>query len=234
MTLPLFFSESVSGAGTLLDLNEATARHINQVLRMKRGERLYLTNGNGIKLTVSIKDQNKKGCTVYVEEEQKVPPPGPHLTIAISLLKNTSRFEWFLEKATEIGVSAVVPLLCVRTEKTHFRFERMQHIMVSAMLQSQQYWLPGLQMPVHYAEWVGKATCMHKLIAHCRDTDKKVISGLTGIQGDKMICIGPEGDFTADEIELALNNGFSPVSLGSTRLRTETAGMAAAVLLRIV
>ncbi|HRO47446.1 RsmE family RNA methyltransferase [Agriterribacter sp.] len=233
MALPFFYTENLSPAGAVLALDEATARHITQVLRMKKGDRLRLTDGKGKKLTATIHEQQKKGCSVFVEDELNVPVQQPRVTIAISLLKNASRFEWFLEKATETGVSSIIPLICERTERTHFRMERMKNILVSAMLQSQQCWLPELPEPVRFKEWISRADGVNKYIAHCLDTVKTGLSGAAGFTGDKVVCIGPEGDFTPAEIDTALQHRFTPVSLGNTRLRTETAGIAAAILLRM-
>jgi 16S rRNA (uracil1498-N3)-methyltransferase len=139
-----------------------------------------------------------------------------------------------LEKATEIGVRSIIPILCQRTEKQHFRFDRMKTIVVSAMLQSQQTWLPVLQEPVKYISFVkNSAASSNKFIAHCIDENSKVpiTSQLINQSTDQLICIGPEGDFTEEEIAMALENNFTPVSLGETRLRTETAGIVAATLM---
>ncbi|HTN08114.1 RsmE family RNA methyltransferase [Agriterribacter sp.] len=233
MALPFFYAEDISSSGAVLALDEATARHVSQVLRMKKGDRLCLTNGRGKKVTARIEEQYKKGCSVYIEDESDVPVRQPRVTIAISLLKNASRFEWFLEKATETGVSSIIPLICERTERIHFRMERMKNILVSAMLQSQQCWLPELPEPVRFTEWISGAAGVNKYIAHCLDTAKSGLAGAAALAGDKIVCIGPEGDFTPAEVDMAIQGGFEPVSLGNTRLRTETAGIAAAILLRM-
>lgn len=238
MPLPLFYTENIFPAGVVTALDDATARHVNQVLRMKKGDRLSLTNGEGKRCIAAIHEQYKKGCRVYIEEEaEDIPVQQPRVTIAISLLKNASRFEWFLEKATETGVSSIIPLICERTEGVHFRFERMRNILVSAMLQSRQCWLPELSPPVSFKEWISQAAATYKYtykyIAHCLDTPKSGLTAAAASGADKIVCIGPEGDFTPAEIDMALHCGFTPVSLGNTRLRTETAGIAAAVLMRI-
>ena len=159
------------------------------------------------------------------------------VSIAISLIKNTSRFEWFLEKATEIGVAEIVPLICNRTERQHFRYDRMKGILVSAMLQSQQCWLPVLHEPVLFEKHIeqsSKDESGFRMIAHCLETKKQSITQTEIAQHTKLqLLIGPEGDFTENEIQLALSNQFAAVSLGETRLRTETAGVVAAALLCI-
>ena len=163
--------------------------------------------------------------------------------IAIALKKNKNAFEWFHEKATEIGVSEIIPLICERTEKQHFRHDRMKNILISAMLQSQQAWLPILHGPIKFYEIVKNDTHQKKYIAYCEENQKMSLlsankKGETSEVfpmgedlGGALILIGPEGDFTKDEIELAKKNNFIPVSLGDTRLRTETAGIVACVLL---
>ena len=153
------------------------------------------------------------------------------ITIAISLLKNTNRFEWFLEKVTEIGVSEIIPLICERTEKEKFRHDRMNQICISAMLQSQQVWLPVLHEPLPLSnQTIKQFIHQQKFIAHCYDGYKQQLNHQT-INPSSLILIGPEGDFTKAEIELAMQNNFVPVSLGETRLRTETAGVVAAAIL---
>jgi 16S rRNA (uracil1498-N3)-methyltransferase len=149
-------------------------------------------------------------------------------------VKNAHRFEWLLEKATEIGVNEIIPLLCSRTEKQHFRHDRMNSILVSAMLQSRQTWLPLLHEPVKYASFIRSCkdeTGLQKFIAHCGEDDRKQPLSSYRPFSESVILIGPEGDFTVDEVELALKNEFLPVSLANTRLRTETAGVVAVTLL---
>ena len=133
MSAPVFFVEVVSGTEDLIELSEETSRHIVQVLRMKPGETLQLTNGKGLIITADIQVDHKKKCVVKVQKVRQEPPPERTISIAISLIKNAHRFEWFLEKATEIGVSHIIPLLCGRTEKQHFRLDRMKSILVSAI-----------------------------------------------------------------------------------------------------
>ena len=242
MALPFFYKEDLIASSTDVVLDEATSKHIVQVLRMQNGEQLQLTNGKEILFTAVITDNNRKRCTVKVIATNNEQRPANNIAIAISLIKNNTRFEWFLEKATEIGVSEIIPLICERTEKITFKFERMKNILVSAMLQSQQCWLPVLHEPVRYDKlWQSSKTLPkldeygQKFIAHCMDDAKRSLSDLNNESlSSKIILIGPEGDFTPDEIALALQNHYSAVSLGETRLRTETAGIVAATLLCLV
>lgn len=247
MNLPFFYIAEYDASQQKLVLDEDTSRHVVQVLRMKPGAQLNLTDGNGSLLTCDIVEDHKKHCLVNVVSTEYRQPPSKKISIAISLLKNANRFEWFLEKATEIGVNEIIPLLCTRTEKEKSRHERLLQICISAMLQSQQVWLPVLHHPIAFdllfrqEEMAGYA---RRLIAHCETGSSK--SSLSGLQygsletapqtpdGSSLILIGPEGDFTHTEIALALSNNFIPVSLGDTRLRSETAGIVASVLLRQV
>lgn len=230
MTLPFFFIKNLNDKTILLD--EDTSKHIIHVLRMKKGEEILVTDGKGKIAKATIVDDNRKKCTVEIlsietEERQN------KIAIGISLIKNSSRFEWFLEKATEIGVSEIIPLICARTEKEKFRFDRMQNILISAMLQSQQCRLPILHEPTEIKNAV-QLSFEQKFIAHCIDEQKQKQKLTTAnYQLPTLVLVGPEGDFTHDEIEDALQNHFIPVSLGNTRLRTETAGIVAATLLCI-
>lgn len=234
MALPFFYIEKLTTQTVVL--NEETSKHIVQVLRMQNGEQLQLTDGKCNLFTCEIIDNNRKRCAVTIKETVHTKPQTPNISIAISLLKNSGRFEWFLEKATEIGVAEIIPLICTRTEKIAFKHERMNSILISAMLQSQQTYLPQLHEPVKFNEAISKATQQQKFIAHCEDESNKpqLTSKLLNTSTSKLILIGPEGDFTKEEIELALKNNFTPVALGDTRLRTETAGVVAATLLRLV
>ena len=233
MALPFFYIENIDANVSEVTLNEETSKHIVQVLRMQNGEQLNLTDGKGNLYTATVSDNNKKNCKVEINSKSQNPKSKNHTSIAISILKNATRFEWFLEKATEIGVSEIIPLICERTERTHFRHERMNSILISAMLQSQQTWLPLLHQPKKFGDLViSQFDDCKKFIAHCEEDNKQTLSNHQIIKSpNQLILIGPEGDFTRQEIELALKNNFIPVSLGNTRLRSETAGIVATTLL---
>jgi 16S rRNA (uracil1498-N3)-methyltransferase len=236
MALPFFYKEYITPSSKEIILDEPTSKHIVQVLRMQNGEQLQLTNGKGIVFTTEIIDNNRKKCRLTILKTSNIQLPTSNITIAISPIKNTTRFEWFLEKATEIGINEIIPLICERTEKTSFKVERMNNILISAMLQSQQCWLPHLHEPIRFDDLViWRFENCEKYIAHCENEEnKKSLHRQITKSPNQFICIGPEGDFTKAEIELALTNNFIPVSLGKTRLRTETAGIVAATLLCVV
>ncbi len=230
MALPYFYSNDLNGNSVVLD--EDTSRHIVQVLRMKVDDEILLTDGKGQKAKAIIADGHRKHSVVKlvsIEREERKPPL---ITIGISLIKNAARFEWFLEKATEIGVQEIMPLVCERTEKEKFRFDRLNNIIISAMLQSQQCWLPQLHQPIDFKKAVLEIKAEWKFIAHCLPQQKGKLMQ-TGAPSSSVILIGPEGDFTEEETQWAIKHGFQPVSLGTTRLRTETAGIVAATLLCI-
>ena len=236
MSLPYFFIEQLITTSGSLVLNEEQSKHIIQVLRMQKGEELLLTDGKGNKAHARIIDDHRKRCEVEIISITKEDEATHKISIAISLIKNAARFEWFLEKATEIGVNQIIPLVCERTEKEKFRFDRMQNILISGMLQSQQCWLPVLREPIAFEKLAIENRRGSKFIAHCLPEQKQQLSSMlipaSGRHQDNIIFIGPEGDFTESEIQLALSNNFIPVALGNTRLRTETAGLVAAALLR--
>ena len=237
MALPFFYIDDYDPSASTITLDEENSRHTIQVLRMKTGDKLNLTDGRGNLLTVAIVDDHKKKCVVQVKDKKFLHAPARKIYIAISLLKNANRFEWFLEKATEIGVSEIIPMICHRTEKEKFRHDRMEAILISAMLQSQQCWLPVLHEPIAFALLLRQEEIVNasqKFIAHCIEHEKRMLADLVNDSlASQVILIGPEGDFTPEEIEFARANHFDAVSLGDTRLRTETAGVVAATILKI-
>lgn len=227
---PFFYEENLALSDEFF-LSEESSRHIAQVLRMKEAELITITNGKGQTLTAEIISPHKKKTKVKVIQNKFSERPLPLTAIAISLIKNTNRFEWFAEKATEIGISCIIPLICKRSEKIHFKIERITSILKSAMLQSQQSWLPEISEPVKFLDFIESENYEQKFIAHCLPEEKKELRNAVQSDSSKIILIGPEGDFTEDEIQMAIKKNYVPVSLGDTRLRTETAGIAAAVLL---
>jgi 16S rRNA (uracil1498-N3)-methyltransferase len=234
MDLPLFYKENTDDAYNLLTLDEETSKHVVQVLRMGRGDLLRITDGNGRLLTAEIVKDHKKHCEVKIIDSAFSEYPARKISIAISLLKNASRFEWFLEKATEIGIREIIPMICERTEKQHFRYDRMKNICISAMLQSQQVWMPKLPQPIKFNSLFENLQYHQRLIAHCNEGEKRNLSAtMEPTAGSTLILIGPEGDFTSEEVALAGQNEFRPVSLGETRLRAETAAVVAAAVLAL-
>ncbi len=231
--VPFFYHTNLT-ADTILELDTDTSHHIAQVLRMRSDMPLHLTDGAGTLIQATLQVVSKKSCTVRVEGRTHHERGGRTVSIAIAPVKNNSRFEWFLEKATELGVSHIIPILTERTEKQRLRIDRLRQLAVAAMLQSQQVWLPQIEEPVAFDQLIGhwKNQPLQRLIAHCQNQVKNEIAqcSLTDAVG---MLIGPEGDFTDNEIAQALAADFTPVQLGNTRLRTETAGVVAAAWLRL-
>ena len=229
MNLPYFYESLITTPTHTLSAE--TSRHCTLVLRMKEGEKLQLTDGKGNLFTATIIKTNKRNSEVEIETTTLNAKRSPDISIAISLLKNPSRLEWFMEKVTEIGVTEIIPLICKHTEKENFRYDRMNGILISAMLQSRQTWLPQLHQPKKFGSFISEPFNGLKLIAHCGDTKKQSIVDVAVPNANTLILIGPEGDFSKTEVEAAIEMQFIPVSLGNTRLRSETAGVAAAILL---
>lgn len=228
-SLPLFYFPLLGIGQGHIDLDDTIRHHAVVVLRMSIGEKMMLTNGKGLSAVAEIVLASKKQLSVQLQDFVEHPPVEKQLVLGISLLKNAARFEWMLEKVTEIGITEIYPLRCERTEKQHYKKERFEQIIISACLQSQQFHFPVLHQPISFDEILVQQLPQEKYIAHCLDTPKEV---LVSPGAPATLLIGPEGDFTPTEIEAALAHQFKPVSLGATRLRTETAGVVGAVLIR--
>lgn len=233
MAAPLFFADALPAAGDSMELPEESSRHIVQVLRMAAGEQLHLTDGRGKRASCRILSPHKKHCLVECLDLFQSEVPASPLTIGISLLKHPARFEWFLEKATECGVRRIVPMICARTEKQQGRVDRFRQICLSAMLQSGQLWLPELEDPQPFDKVLVSGGHLQKYMAYCGEEPLPALPRCyTPGPGGTIVLIGPEGDFTAAEVAEAVAAGFRGVSLGATRLRSETAGVVAAALCR--
>jgi 16S rRNA (uracil1498-N3)-methyltransferase len=222
MSLPYFYEEFASD--DLPILSEVSTHHAIHVLRMRIGEEIMLVNGEGLKMQSRIVAVSKKSIALEKIDQQQIELPKPTLHIAISFTKNNARIEWFIEKACEMGIYKITPLLTARSEKVFYKPDRTEKIIVSAMLQSQQCYKPILSKPTSLEEIVqGLEPC--KYIAHCEEGVEKVsLHRALLLQKDTLILIGPEGDFTKDEIHLC-HAKAQEVSLGNNRLRTETAGV---------
>jgi 16S rRNA (uracil1498-N3)-methyltransferase len=231
MSVPYFYEPLIATGTKQFTLSEVSSKHCVQVLRMDIGEQIDITNGKGGLFHATIQVAHKKNAVVSITTSTQTDPPKQKLQLGISLLKNAVRLEWLIEKATEIGVTSITPLVCERTIHERFKTERMQQIIQSAMIQSQQAWLPYLSEPIPYKEFIHQYNAIDKYIAHCEPTVKTSIKDLPQSK-ELMIAIGPEGDFTMQEIEMAMQAQFQPIGLGPTRLRTETAGLFALSVLK--
>jgi 16S rRNA (uracil1498-N3)-methyltransferase len=234
MQLPYFFEDEITIATQQHTLSNATHKHASQVLRLKENDSLVLCNGKGILATATILSTSKKNTTVGLNSITEEIKPTPALHIAISPLKNPSRLEWFVEKAIEIGVTEISLIQCQRTEKEFTKLERLQNVAVAAMLQSRQAWLTTINAPILFDNFLQQLpTNGENFIAHCHEEfPKNSIISLPTTLKNKVVLIGPEGDFIQHEVELANKQNFVGISLGNTRLRTETAGIVAATLFK--
>ena len=186
----------------------------------------------GAVFNATIQTAHKANSLVTIERHQSVAASQQKITLGISLLKNAVRLEWLFEKATEMGIHQIVPIICERTIHERFKMDRMQNILQSAMIQSQQAWLPLLCEPIEFDAFIHKHKASVNLIAHCETSEKKNIKEIIA-RDDVNLLIGPEGDFSSSEIATAISNNYTPIQLGPTRLRTETAGIFALSVLKI-
>ena len=214
--------------GLRYTLNEEESTHAMRVLRLKVGDEITLVDGRGGRYRAQIDGMQHKLCEVVVLEHQTEFGKRPyHLHIGIAPTKNIDRFEWFIEKATETGIDEITPLLCERSERKHVNIERLQRIMVAAMKQSQKAYLPQLNEMTSLDKWLETQSSGCRCIAHCNEGDRQSLKTAYQPRQNVTIAIGPEGDFSIQEVTQALACGFKEISLGTSRLRTETAGVVA-------
>ena len=210
------------------ELPEEEAGHCIRVLRLTEGDEILLTDGKGMFYKAAISRAHPKHCEVDILESWQQPALWNfQLHIAVAPTKNMDRMEWFAEKATEIGIDAITCLNCRFSERKEVKPARLEKILVSAMKQSQKATLPVLTGMTDFRTFVTQPFDGRKFIAHCEEGDKKLLKQLYHPGENALVLIGPEGDFSPEEIELALKNGFLPISLGESRLRTETAALVA-------
>ena len=227
--MQLFFHPAISEDVKEVIFDKEESRHITKVLRKSEGDILDLTNGKGYLFKVKILQANPKQCLGKILTAEIQQPLPYYLHIAVAPTKLNDRYEWFLEKATEIGVSEITPIICHHSERSVVKLERMNKKIQSAMKQSLKAYLPKLNSPISFKDFVGSEEnkISKKLIAHCENSSKDSLKSVLVKNESTTILIGPEGDFSSQEIELAKNTSFIPVSLGKSRLRTETAAIVA-------
>lgn len=222
----LFFTQKIENGLAIFE--EEEGRHLVSVLRKKTGDLLQLTDGRGFFYEAELSDAGKRQVLARIVSKTPAPLLRPgRLHLAIAPTKQMERLEWFLEKATEIGVDEITPLLCKRSERDTLRLDRLEKILVSAMKQSLRAWLPTLNQPTRFQDFVKKTGEAQKRLAWCSDEPLPHLGSTLSCNQDAVIAIGPEGDFSPEEVKLALEAGFQGVSLGKARLRTETAGLLA-------
>ena len=225
--MQLFYNPEISENTKQFSFNKEESKHIVKVLRKKQGDRLQITNGKGLLFNAEIAISDIKNCLVHIISETQQPKHNYKLHLAVAPTKMNNRYEWFLEKATEIGIDSITPIICDRSERKVIKHERFDKIIQSAMKQSLNYHLPNLNEAVSFKNFVVQNFEGDLFIAHCEETDRKSLKQQLKPNQNLTILIGPEGDFSVKEIEMALENKFIPVTLGETRLRTETAAIVA-------
>lgn len=225
--MQLFYSPTISENEKLFVFDKEESKHIIKVLRKKESDILFVTNGLGFLFKTEISLASDHKCTVTILSFEKREPAKYHLHLAVAPTKMNERYEWFLEKATEIGIQEITPIICEHSERKIIKTDRFQKIIESAMKQSLHYYLPKLNEPIAYKDFIKKEFNGQKFIAHCEETNKKSFKKELKLEENVLLLIGPEGDFSVKEIQMALDNTFIPVSLGDTRLRTETAAIVA-------
>ncbi|KQW98992.1 16S rRNA (uracil(1498)-N(3))-methyltransferase [Flavobacterium sp. Root420] len=225
--MQLFYNPDIDETTETFSFDKEESRHIIKVLRKKDSDILHVTNGLGLLFETEITLASDNKCIVQVLSIKKSPEPKFRLHLAVAPTKMNDRFEWFLEKATEIGIQEITPIICDRSERKVINLERFEKIILSAMKQSNETYLPKLNEAISFKEFIKQKNEGLQLIAHCEETDKKSLKEVLKPNENVTIMIGPEGDFSDKEIALALENNFQPVMLGNTRLRTETAAVVA-------
>ena len=232
--MQLFYAPDIDPENRQFSFGPDESRHIVRVLRKKVGDELRLTNGKGFLFHARLVAVGPKDCRVEVETVDKHNRPMHRLHLAVAPTKSTDRFEWFLEKATEIGVDEITPIACNHSERRVLKTERLKKVVANAMKQSNRTYLPVLNELTSFEEFVAERPEELLFIAHCKEEEKSELKRKLAADKEVLILIGPEGDFSEEEIDLAMARGFIPVSMGEARLRTETAAIVAAATVSLI
>ena len=232
--MQLFYNPRLDNSAAQFVFSAEESNHIVKVLRKKEGDNLLITNGKGYMFKAEIILADAKKCKAQITSTTKKHRDMSWFHLVVAPTKSNDRFEWFLEKATEIGVDEITPIICEHSERKIVKPERMEKVIQSAMKQSMQAYLPKLNPAVSYKEFMGHPREGLLFIAHCAEDEKLELKRGVAPDKDITILIGPEGDFSRAEIENAYENGFLPVSLGKNRLRTETAAIVACSTVNLI
>lgn len=223
--MQLFYAPDIDIDTIEFTFDKEESKHIVKVLRKLEGSILHITNGKGFLFICEIILASEKKCVVKINESQFTEARKFRVHMVVAPTKMNDRYEWFLEKAAEIGVDEITPIICDHSERKIIKTERFDKILISAMKQSNQMYLPVLNEPIKLTDFLSKEISGQKFIAHCEETDKVELKDRIEKQQHYTLLIGPEGDFSTNEINKALASGYLPVALGNTRLRTETAAI---------
>lgn len=230
--MQLFFTEEIRPDFKNFILSEEESKHAIRVLRLQVGDKVHLIDGRGGLYEAEILDSHPKRTVLTILNVQKnYQQSSYHLHIAVAPTKNIDRFEWFLEKATEIGIHEITPIICEHSERKEVKLDRLNKVIIAAMKQSLKAYIPKLNPAITFSQFCKQqeSKCATKVIAHCIDSEKKFLNQVLQPKAQYILLIGPEGDFSTTEIDQALSLGYIPISLGDARLRTETAAMTSCV-----
>ena len=225
--MQLFYNPDIDDTTHNFSFDREESKHIIKVLRKKDGDILFVTNGLGFLFKTEITLASDTKCTVKIVSSEKSEIPKYKLHLAVAPTKMNDRYEWFLEKVTELGITEITPIICDHSERKQIKTDRFDKIIQSAMKQSNQHHLPKLNEPVAFKDFIKIKNDGLQLIAHCEETGRQSLKSVLKPNENVTLLIGPEGDFSEKEINLALENNYIPVTLGNTRLRTETAAVVA-------
>jgi 16S rRNA (uracil1498-N3)-methyltransferase len=226
----MFYLPDLSGKtalGALMVLGSEESAHCARVLRLEAGKEIQVTNGKGWIFQGKLVESNHKGCTFLITAKDFYTKNRSGIHLAVAPTKNISRYEWFLEKATEIGVDEITPMICRHSERQNLRIDRLSKVITAAVKQSLNSWHPLLHQPAAFSEIIKQTSEVQKFIAYVDEEHRPHLKELYKPGTSAIVLIGPEGDFSPEEIEIAFNAGYKAVSLGMSRLRTETAAVVA-------
>ncbi|MEO9891312.1 16S rRNA (uracil(1498)-N(3))-methyltransferase [Aurantibacter sp.] len=232
--MQLFYNPTLDNSIAQFSFSSEESKHIVKVLRKKVDDVLFITNGKGYIYQAKIIDASLKRCKAEIISKEKKHKAMHYLHLVVAPTKMNDRFEWFLEKATEIGVNEITPIICEHSERKVIKLERMQKVLQSAMKQSLQAFLPKLNPAIKLTDYLNLEKEGLLFIAHCEEGEKMELKRRVAADNDVTVLIGPEGDFSSNEIKLAYEKGFLPVSLGKNRLRTETAALVACATVAVI
>ncbi|RXJ51132.1 16S rRNA (uracil(1498)-N(3))-methyltransferase [Gelidibacter gilvus] len=225
--MQLFYNPNIDENTPEILFSKDESKHIVKVLRKNSGDQLHITNGIGWLFVAEITNADIKNCVASIISKAFEPARNYKVHLAVAPTKMNDRYEWFLEKATEIGVDAITPIICDHSERKVVKTDRFEKILQSAMKQALLYYMPVLNETISFNDFINQPFNGQKFIAHCEETERTSLKNALQPQSDVLILIGPEGDFSPNEIKAAIALGFKPVTLGNTRLRTETAAIVA-------
>lgn len=223
--MQLFYFHIEDPSAAILELGKHESRHLTKVLRKKTGDQFHITDGKGRLFEATLGMITSNRCEIDLAFAKAEPQKTPELHIAIAPTKMNDRMEWFLEKSTEIGISRITPIICERSERRKINLDRFEKIVVSALQQSAQLWLPVIDPATSFKDFIKQEHHQQAFMAHCMDGSEPYLGNQLTKKESATVLIGPEGDFTPGELENAMEQGFQPVTLGANRLRTETAGV---------